>query len=97
MYYSCLNLHALVFQCVFVCAAGRFVGVFTIVQIFPRNEGQVKVMVQDHCLPVSVVTATVDIGNIHSIQVKVADKVGSISSMLHLHVHVYVHAHVIVT
>ena len=60
----------------FVCAAGHFVGVVTIVQIFPCNEGHVKVMVQDLCLLVSVVTATVDIGNIHSIQVKVADKVG---------------------
>ena len=55
----------------YVCAAVDFVGVVTIAQILPRNEGHVKVMMQDLCLPVFVVTATVDIGNIHSIQVKV--------------------------
>ena len=46
-----------------------------IFQVLPLTNGDVKVTMRDLCLPVAAVTATVTVGNINSIQVKVADKV----------------------
>ena len=44
-------------------------------QIHPLGEGQIRITVHDLCLPVPDVIVVVYVATIHSIQVKVPDKV----------------------